>query len=143
MTPDSWNLSSRYFNSRIGETMVTIPGDDLMKFSRNSAAGHANARAFFRSRTSRQRLRIRCALPKHYRKSSDHSLHKPEAIKQLVPERWQTALSTCPTYLLDGSLNLVIDYNNNGEVMPSGHETTLANKYSTILLYTVDELSKA
>jgi hypothetical protein len=77
--------------------------------------------------------------------TTDYSLQKPPAEWQLDPNKWGTALSTCPIYLLgmlryaqglsvtdprdriNASLNLVVDYEDDGFLI--SYETTLAESY--------------
>lgn len=79
----------------------------------------------------------------------DYSLKKPQAEYQLDPIKWGSALSTCPIYLLgmlryvqglnvtdprdrvSASLNLVIDYEDDGDSLMS-YEKTLAESYLCI-----------
>jgi hypothetical protein len=79
----------------------------------------------------------------------DYSLQKPPAEWQLDPNKWGPALSTSPIYLLgmlryaqglkvtdprdrvNASLNLVVDYEDDG-YSPLGYERTLAESYHTI-----------
>ena len=144
---------------------VTIPGEKLMAFQLQIFRKSSQRQALFHipdkwtvlgnqigfNKTLSRNLGLWREMLKHkvpvdpFTLTPDYSLQKPPAEWQLDPNKWGTALSTCPIYLLgmlryaqglsvtdprdriNASLNLVVDYEDDGFLI--SYETTLAESY--------------
>ena len=150
---------------------VTIPGEKLMAFQLQIFRKSSQRQSLFHipdkwtmlgnqmgiNKTLSRNLGLWREMLKHkvpvdpFTLKPDYSLQKPLAEWQLDANRWDSALSTCPIYLLgmlryaqglnvtdprdrvNASLNLAIDYEDDGYGSSLvSYETTLAESYHSI-----------